>query len=44
MADALSNKAQHSFNTIVIFQLNLLRELEGLGVQLVSHRKQVFNC
>jgi len=35
--DALSRKAQHSSNTVVITQLSLLKELEDLGVQLVSH-------
>jgi len=37
MADALTKKAQHSLNTVVITQLNLLRGLDNLGVQLVSH-------
>jgi len=37
IADALSRKAQHSSNTMVITQLSLLRELEDLGIQLVSH-------
>jgi len=37
MADALSRKAQYSLNIVLITQLNLLRELEDLGVQLVSH-------
>jgi len=37
VAYALSRKAQHSLNTVVITQLNLPRELEDLGVQLVSH-------
>jgi len=37
VADALSRKAQHSSNTMVITQLNLLRELEDFGIQLVSH-------
>jgi len=37
VADALSRKAQHSSNAMVITQLNLLRELEGFGIQLVSH-------
>ena len=39
MADALSRKAQHSLNIVVITQLNILRELEQLGIQLVSHRQ-----
>ena len=39
VADALSRKVHHSLNTVVITQLNLLRELEDLGIQLVSHRK-----
>jgi len=37
MTYALRRKAQYSLNTTVITQLNLLRELEDLGVQLVSH-------
>ena len=37
VADALSRKAQHSSNTVMITQLNLLRELEDFGIQLVSH-------
>ena len=37
VADVLSRKAQHSLNTAVITQLNLLREFEDLGVELVSH-------
>ena len=37
VADALSRKAQHSSNTVVITQLNLLRELEDFSIQLVSH-------
>jgi len=37
VADALSRKAQHGSNSVVITQLSLLRELEDLGVQLVSH-------
>jgi len=37
VADVLSRKAQHSLNTVVITQLSLLRELEDLGIQLVSH-------
>ena len=39
VVDALSRKAQHSSNTVVITQLNLLRELEDFGIQLVSHRQ-----
>jgi len=37
VADALSRKAQHSPSTVVITQLSLLRELEHLGIKLVSH-------
>jgi len=37
VADALCIKAQHSSNTVVITQLSLLKELEDLGIQLVSH-------
>ena len=33
----LSRKAQHSSNTLVITHLSLLRELEKLGIQLVSY-------
>ena len=43
MADALSRKPQHRLNTVVITQLHLLKKLKDLGVQLVSHDKQVFN-
>ena len=39
MADALNKKAQHTLVTIVITQLNLVRELEDLDIQVVSHRK-----
>jgi len=39
MADALNKKAQHTLVTIVITQLNLLRELEDLDIQVVSHKK-----
>ena len=39
VADAPSRKAQHSPSTMVITQLSLLRELEELGIQLVSHRQ-----
>ena len=39
MVDALNRKARHPLSTIVITQLNLLRELEDLGIQLVLHRK-----
>ena len=38
MANALSRKTQHSLNTIAITQLNLLRELEDLSIQLLYHR------
>ena len=37
VADALTRKVRHTLNTVVITQLNLLRELEKLDVQLVSH-------
>jgi len=37
VADALSSKAQHRSNTVMITQLSLLRELEDLGIQLMSH-------
>ena len=39
MTDALNKKTRHPLRNIVITQLNLLRELEDLGIQLVSHRK-----
>ena len=39
MADALNRKAQHTLYAVVITQLSLLRELEDLDAQLVSHRK-----
>jgi len=37
VADALSRKAQHSSNTMVITQLSLLKELEDLWIQPMSH-------
>jgi len=37
VANALSRKAQHNSNTVVITQLSLLKELEDLGIYLVSH-------
>jgi len=37
VTDALSRKVQHSSNIVMITQLNLLRELKDLGIQLVSH-------
>jgi len=37
MAGGLIQKTQHNLNTVAITQLNLWRELEDLGVQLVSH-------
>ena len=36
-ADASSRKTQHSLNTIVITQMSLLKELQSMGVQLISH-------
>ena len=39
MADALNRKAQHTMYAVVITQLNLLRELEVLDIQLVLNRK-----
>ena len=39
VAGALNRKAQHTLNTVVTTQLNLLRELEDLHIQLVLHRK-----
>jgi len=53
MADALSRKAQHSLNIVVITQLSLLTELEDSNVQIVSFRQTnvqllalyfLFNC
>ena len=37
MADAVNRKAQRTMNTVVITQLNLLREFEDLDIPLVSH-------
>jgi len=37
VADALSRKAQHSLNTIIITQSRVLEDLERLGVELISH-------
>ena len=39
MAGALNRKAQHTLNTVVTTQLNLLRELEDLDIQLVLQWK-----
>ena len=39
VADALSRKAQHSSNTVVITQLRLLKGLVDYIIQLVSHRQ-----
>ena len=39
MADAPNRKAQHTLYAVVITQLNLLRELEVLDIQLVLNRK-----
>jgi len=36
VADVLSRKAQHSPSNVMITKLSLLRELEDLGIQLVS--------
>jgi len=41
-ADALNRKAQHTLNTVVNTQLNLLREIEDFDIQLMSHRKANF--
>ena len=38
VAGALNRKAQHTLNTVVTTQLNLLRELGDLHIQLASHR------
>jgi len=37
VTNALSRKAQDSPNRVVITQRSLLREVEDLGIQLVSH-------
>jgi len=37
LADALSRKAQHSSNTVVITRLSLLKELKNLRIQLESY-------
>ena len=39
MADALNRKVQYTLYAVVITQLNLLRELEDLDIQVVSNRK-----
>jgi len=39
VADVVNRKAQHTLNTVVTTQLNHLRELEDLDIQLVSHKK-----
>ena len=39
MAGALDRKAQHTLNTVVTTQLNLLRELEDFVIQLMLHKK-----
>ena len=39
VSDAPNRKTRHLLRTIVIAQLNLLRELEDLAIQLVSHMK-----
>ena len=39
MHDALSRKTKHSLNTVVITYMSLLKELERMGVKLVSHRQ-----
>ena len=43
MANALTRKAQHTLNTVVITQLNLLGRLENLDVQLVSYGQTTKN-
>jgi len=37
VVDALHRKTQNSLSTVVITKMSLLKELEHLGVQLVSH-------
>jgi len=37
VVDALSRKAQHSLNIIIIRQPCVLEDLERLGVKLISH-------
>ena len=37
--NVLSRKTQHSLNTIMIIQMTLLKELESMGVQLVTHEQ-----
>jgi len=39
VADALSRKMQHSFYNIMITQMTLLKELENMGVQLVTREQ-----
>ena len=38
VADAVKRKTQHTLNTVVNTQLNLLRELGDLHIQLASYR------
>ena len=42
VVDALSRNTQRYLNTLVIMKLNYLRELEDLGIQLVSHGQSCF--
>ena len=37
MVDALNRRTQHTLNTVVDTQLNLLIEIEDFNIQLVSH-------
>ena len=39
VADALSRKIKHNLNIIVITQINILRELEDIGIELVSYER-----
>ena len=38
MVDALKRRTQHTLNTVVDTQLNLLIEIEDFDIQLASHR------
>ena len=37
MVDALNRRTQHTLNTVVDTQLNLLIEIEDFNIQLASH-------
>ena len=37
LIDALSRKTRHGLNIVIVTQMSFLKELESMGVQLVSH-------